>query len=239
MASTASALVASSQQDHLREWVTALAHHGVEARPCSDLMALELALSGAKGLDALLLDLPFDGEDSPGVLDRLLRQIRQRPGIVTVLHDSLRHELVNALEAGVDVPLLGPVRPNEVAAAVVRVVSPRGIRADEQDAWELDPVTWTLRAPATDVRVPLTYKEREFLIMLGRQPGDPMAKEAFAEIFGTSRELFDPRRLEIMVRRLRNKLQQKAGVDLPVRTAHGVGYAFGGAIRLLDTPAVD
>lgn len=230
----ASAVVASSDGDQLREWVTTLANNGIEARPCTDMTALELAFSGAQALDAVLFELPFDGHSDFNLLKRLLRSMQRRPGVVAVIPDTLRDELVNALEAGVDVTLSGPARADEVLAAITRALRPRPVQADAADAWTLDAVAWTIQPPNSHHAVPLTYKEREFLLRVGNQPGDPVSKEDFADLFGTTRELFDPRRLEIMVRRLRNKVRSATGLDLPVHTAHGVGYAFGGFVRLMD-----
>ena len=72
----------------------------------------------------------------------------------------------------------------------------------------------------------LTFKEREFLLKLAQQPGQPLSKEVFVGLFETTAELFDPRRLEIMVRRLRNKVREQTNIELPLHTAHGFGYAL-------------
>lgn len=230
-----SAVVASSDGDNLREWVTTLANHGIEARPCADLHALELAFSGALVIDALLFDLPFDGHSDFNHLKQLLLSVQRRPGIVAIIPETLRDQLVNALEVGVDVTLSGPARTDEVLAAITRTLRRRPMETDSASAWVLDAVAWTVCPPGSDSAVPLTYKEREFLLRVGSQPGDPVSKEKFVDLFGTTPELFDPRRLEIMVRRLRNKVRTTTGLDLPVNTAHGIGYAFGGLIRLVET----
>jgi DNA-binding response OmpR family regulator len=43
---------------------------------------------------------------------------------------------------------------------------------------------------------------------------------------GQNPEIYDPRRMEIMVRRLRNKAKETVGYELPLETAHRKGYAF-------------
>jgi DNA-binding response OmpR family regulator len=43
---------------------------------------------------------------------------------------------------------------------------------------------------------------------------------------GHDPQSYDYRRMEILVRRLRNKTKEVLGSELPVETVHKVGYAF-------------
>ena len=43
----------------------------------------------------------------------------------------------------------------------------------------------------------------------------------------------DPRRLEILVRRLRQRASQELGENLPLQTVHGIGYAFLGDLKVI------
>ncbi|MEI8210076.1 MAG: helix-turn-helix domain-containing protein [Methylococcales bacterium] len=51
---------------------------------------------------------------------------------------------------------------------------------------------------------------------------------------GYNPETYYPRRLEIMVRRLRSKMKAHFVTEFPLETVHGRGYTFTGLIRLAD-----
>jgi len=44
---------------------------------------------------------------------------------------------------------------------------------------------------------------------------------------------FDPKRLEIMIRRLRSKAQAEFNYPLPLETIHGAGLAFTAAVQII------
>jgi DNA-binding response OmpR family regulator len=48
---------------------------------------------------------------------------------------------------------------------------------------------------------------------------------------GEDPALYDPRRLEILIRRLRNKVGKLAGTELPLNTVYGLGFNFTQPLR--------
>ena len=63
-----------------------------------------------------------------------------------------------------------------------------------------------------------------------------MARERLILALGQEPTAYDPRNLEILVR-LRRKSVQDLGEELPLVTAHGVGYAFLADIRVVQLKA--
>lgn len=51
---------------------------------------------------------------------------------------------------------------------------------------------------------------------------------------GYSQSIYDFRRLEVIIRRLRNKAKLTLGIEIPLKTAHRRGYAFTDTIRVVD-----
>jgi DNA-binding response OmpR family regulator len=61
---------------------------------------------------------------------------------------------------------------------------------------------------------------------LARSPGQPVPRKDLILALGESPDIYDVRRLEIMVRRLRNKAEKVLGRHLPLETVHRQGLAF-------------
>ena len=78
----------------------------------------------------------------------------------------------------------------------------------------------------------LTHSEHVLLHRLAQSAGQAVSKEILASSLGHNPEHYDYRRLEILVRRLRNKAKQTLDITLPLETAHRVGYAFTAGIHM-------
>jgi DNA-binding response OmpR family regulator len=61
---------------------------------------------------------------------------------------------------------------------------------------------------------------------LAAQPGQAVSRQNLVLALGQDPQAYDYRRMEVLVRRLRNKVRDSAGVDLPLETVHRLGYAF-------------
>jgi DNA-binding response OmpR family regulator len=61
---------------------------------------------------------------------------------------------------------------------------------------------------------------------LMRQPGAPVEREALVASLGHKPDYYDARRMEVMVRRLRKKIEQLGDDTLPVDTVYGRGFVF-------------
>jgi DNA-binding response OmpR family regulator len=74
--------------------------------------------------------------------------------------------------------------------------------------------------------VKLTHSETVLLQRLSRAPGQAISRQDLVLSLGHDPQSYDYRRMEILVRRLRNKTKEVLGSELPVETVHKVGYAF-------------
>lgn len=161
----------------------------------------------------------------------LARTLRERgdTGIVVL---SARSELQSRLEGydeGVDHYLVKPVVLRELAA-VLRAVHQRAAGAAPQ-RWQFDPLQWRLTAPnGREMR--LTRAERALLIELTRTPGQMVSREVLRQALGYPVD-YDPRRMEILVRRLRNKITAESGLDHPIETVHARGFAFAAPVSVV------
>ena len=76
------------------------------------------------------------------------------------------------------------------------------------------------------IDVALTSLEFVFLKTLAEGQGQPVSRKRIVAAFGDDYLTYDQRRLDSMVRRLRQKVMHETSVVLPVNTYHGVGYGF-------------
>lgn len=104
---------------------------------------------------------------------------------------------------------------------------------EETEGWMLACTTWML-TPPQGKPVRLTQAETTFLATLAGSPGEPVLRPAMVVALGHNVQYYDTRRLDTMISRLRQKISRDAGVALPVRSIHSVGYAFAASIILAD-----
>lgn len=175
-------------------------------------------------VDIVVLDVGLPDKDGISWLDQ-----------AAALHDkgiimaTARHELpdrLRGLRAGADVYLVKPVELDELLA-VVHNLANRISRNPEisPQGWQLDTVGWSLTSP-NGRSAKLTHSETVLLNALATQPGQTVPKDTLIRALGGDPETYDPRRMEILVRRLRNKIAKLTSMPLPLETVHGLGYAF-------------
>ena len=74
--------------------------------------------------------------------------------------------------------------------------------------------------------VSLTRAQVAMLANFVEKPGITISKADLIYSLGGRVEFYDPKRLEAAMRRLRVKVVDSLGVDLPVEAVYGQGYSF-------------
>ena len=59
-----------------------------------------------------------------------------------------------------------------------------------------------------------------------------VTRQLLATDLGHDPELYDYRRMEVLIRRLRTKVRDMTGLELPLQTAHRLGYAFASQLQV-------
>lgn len=170
--------------------------------------------------DLLVLDLGLPDGDG---LDWLRQQPASRRGVVITTARGRAEERVDGMQAGADAYLVKPVQLEELSLLVQKLMG-RVLSAGEA-GWTLSRINWTLQAPSGE-SIKLTRLEALVMQRLAETPGEAVSKDELAICLGQRPETYDMRRLEILVRRLRAKARDSLDVELPVDTAHRLGYAF-------------
>ena len=170
--------------------------------------------------DVLIVDrnLP-DGDGLEAV--RLHRQGSDGPVIVLTARGQLR-DRVEGLNADADYYLHKPIDSQELAAVLKRIE--RRLALDAGSGWLLDKEKWSLLTPGGRA-VDLTRNEICVMSCFIERGGITVPKAELITALGHDVEVYDPRRLEVMIRRLRNKVEAVTR-DFPLVTIYGVGYSF-------------
>ncbi len=163
----------------------------------------------------------------------MLAEIRKRIAVrlVLITTEAPTEQRILAMTLGTDHVLEAPVDERELSAVLRNALrpgrmphaSPRGDEAHHR--WRLETDRWALIAPnLREVR--LTRSEHAVLGLLLGNAGSIQSRAALlAEINGcTERE----RVLDVLISKLRRKVQDCTQMELPLRSARNAGYVFAG-----------
>jgi DNA-binding response OmpR family regulator len=197
----------------------------------------------AKVFDLAIIDIGLPGIN--GLYAAQWLRSRSPLGIVILTALGSPSDQVAGLEKGADAYLVKNT-PLEVIAATCRSVLRRigGMQATDQNKlsenlpvndhlWRLSYREWSLTLPTGD-KVRLTHTETMFLQCLIRQPGIPVNRVDILSAMGKIHSLANLRNLDNCSSRLRNKIEEKFGLDIPVRPSYGSGYTFAGKGEIED-----
>jgi DNA-binding response OmpR family regulator len=217
---------------HLRDaTVRYLNMDGFTADGVGSLGAAE-AWMGTHDFDIVVLDLGLP--DGDGLEWLAARPALLEKGVIVASARGDDAERVAGIRTGADAYLVKPVRLEELASLAANLARRMRGAAAPPAAWALHPVRWTLESPQ-GVPVRLTPSETTLLRVLAGQPGATVPRHALVLALGEDPRVYDPRRMEILVRRLRNKVRESAGEPLPLETVHAVGYAFAATVRIVPS----
>jgi DNA-binding response OmpR family regulator len=241
----ADVIVATKSRNHQAQWSEGLTCEGYRVHSCIEEARFEAVFLEVPKLDVIIVEAPFFAMDDLASLRQFLGRKEQDFGSLVIFPQRDRHNRQAALDAGIDMPMLAPVTAGEVVSAVRSLLKRHSNGhatasmeiGEARASWTCDPVSWRMMAPGGLGVARLTYREIEFIVRLAKQPGLPVRREEFSYLFGVSPELFDPRRLEVMVRRMRKTILAETGQELPLLTAHGVGYALGTHLQVVGSVA--
>lgn len=200
-------------------------------------------------IDLVIVDIGLSGENGFGIIQHLRDTYgMQHAIIITSAYDALNDRL-NGLRIGADCYMVKPVDMEElienikaifrnkyvVADTLVKTMSLEGhdnlsgnISVEPNTAqfnWLLSTQYWILTSPSNKV-LSLTNREYRLLHLLISAQGQTVTKlDVVDQIIG-KRCYNGNERLDVLLARLRKKTKTAMNVDLPIKTAHSLGYAF-------------
>ncbi|KQX17496.1 MULTISPECIES: response regulator transcription factor [unclassified Sphingomonas] len=208
----------------------ALQENGYIVRPAATGPEMWIAFN-AEPIDLIILDIMLPGTN--GI--ELCRQVRQKSDVPIIFISAKGSETdrVIGLEIGADDYLAKPFGTRELMARVRAVLRRGGMdRQSEQsrrnearfDGWQVNFPRRELTSP-TGAVVDLTGAEFDLLSSFLHNAQRVIARERLIELSRTRLGDSSDRSIDVLVSRLRRKLQGEGG-DAPITTVRGVGYMF-------------
>jgi DNA-binding response OmpR family regulator len=203
-------------------------------------MSIKAAGSGAE-MDALLasftpdiliLDVNLPGEDGFSIASRLREHTNLR--IIMLTARQSVDSRVLGRTAGADVYLTKPVELRELEATIhslyrrIQQGNDHGSDAEKPDnrsCWSFDATDWSVISP-NGSRVVLTTSEYRVVQLLLSKPGEGVTREELGAVLGKKLNGYEDRSIDALIARLRKKIHEAAGEEIPIRTARSVGYVF-------------
>ncbi|WP_449547398.1 response regulator [Lelliottia amnigena] len=225
-------------QDVLNEHVFAVhvCHNGLDAlamaqrEPAIALVLLDMMLPDINGLMVL----------------QQLQKLRPELPVVMLTGMGGESDVVVGLEMGADDYIGKPFNPRVVVARVKAVLRRTGVLAAEPIAprvsgigfngWTLDTTRCELSDPQR-MTVPLTQGEYGLLLALAQNARRVLSREQLLELtHSESAEVFD-RTIDVLIMRLRRKIEINPHQPLLIKTIRGLGYVFAADVSHHDKAA--
>jgi DNA-binding response OmpR family regulator len=186
--------------------------------------------------DILFLDINLP--DGSGV--EFCKRIRPylAAGIVMCTGRSERELRIEGLHGGADAYLVKPVEPDEIQATLAsvlrRVAAPPTspmVSSSPMLVWTLDPIRQVLSVTG---QPDMHISRRETLLLqeLFQSAQQMATRDGIFKMFEQTGSPMTGPSLEVMVSRLRKKVSERTGQQLPLQSNYGEGYVFGGHSRL-------
>ncbi len=207
--------------------VDCLELHGYAITGVANALSFYQAIS-ADAFDIAIIDIGLPDQSGLEIASHLKEN--KKMGIVILTAMGNPEIRIKGYESGADLYLVKPTECRELAAAIANLAA-RLQEHTKQASISKSPI-WTLNVndfqllSSSGMRVTLTARETTFLKLLMIQSGAKVSRQTAAEALDLEIEDLNDRRMDSMIRRLRKKIKETSGTDLPIQTVYGEGYVF-------------
>lgn len=179
--------------------------------------------------DILILDRNLPDGDGLDILKN--HHVFSDAGSIILSCEGQPHDRILGMNADADYYLVKPFPTDELLAILHRVAR-RLDSATTQRAleWTLNTVRWELKTP-NNLEIELTRSEFALLNCFIQKPGEVITRDQIIKGLGFNPMVYDNRRLEVMLRRLRKKIEDAGVVKFPLQTVYGVGLVFNEVLK--------
>jgi DNA-binding response OmpR family regulator len=185
--------------------------------------------AGSEHYDVVLLDVALGAGPNGYEVCRTLRERRNVVPIIMLTALDSEADAVHGLEAGADDYVTKPFGLAELRSRVRAVLRRSGPRALGREIVTVGPVTLDRSHREVTVRgepARLTFSEFELLARLMSEPGRLMNRQELLRAIWGDSAYRDPRAIDVHIRHLREKLEEKPEDPKLILTVRGAGYRF-------------
>ena len=209
-----------------------LSAHQIEVVVVTNGKSMDVALAD-RTFDLLLLDLNLPGEDGLSICRRVRAELALPIIIVTAQGEDI--DKIIGLEVGADDYVVKPFNPRELLARIrsvlrrasVAVPSKKGTDRGHYrfSGWSVDILARQVIAPS-GVKVAMTGAEFDLLYALCEHPNRVLTREQLINMtHGPTTGPFE-RSIDVLVSRLRQKLEADPKNPMLIETVRAEGYMF-------------
>lgn len=238
-------LVVDDDPDVRQMMIQYLRQNGAVALPASSEAEVRAYFKDGR-IDLILLDVMLGDENGLEICRRLRDE--QNVPIIMVSALSADHQRMEGYEVGADDYIAKPFNPDLLLARVKAVLS-RARRSSSLvhrrktqtfcfEGWTYDAKRDELLSP-TQIQVVLSRRETALLQTLVANPHIPLTRDeivAALDITGEAVQSSDAigRAIDVLVGRLRSKIERNPKDPQILKTERGVGYVFATDVRVVD-----
>ena len=179
--------------------------------------------------DVILLDVALGSGPNGYEVCRVLRARRNVVPIIMLTALDTEADAVQGLEAGADDYVTKPFGLAELRSRVRAVLRRTGARAMGREIVTVGPLTVDRshrEVSAHGQPVRLTFSEFELLAHLLSEPGRLFNRQELLRAIWGDSAYRDPRAIDVHIRHLREKLEEKPEEPKLILTVRGAGYRF-------------
>ncbi len=210
-------------ESELATWLTrAMAHSGFVVDWVDEARLVANSLAQTR-YDAIVLDLGLPDRDGHQVLADLRRADVRLPILILTARDSLI-ERVSTLHEGADDFLAKPFEVPELEARLVALI--RRARGSDHPRFACGPLAYdaaTRQFLLGGEVLALSPREHAVLRALIQRSGEPLSKREILERVFFDEQDVQPEAIEVLVHRLRKRLEPTA---VRITTLRGLGYVL-------------
>ncbi|MCY0858772.1 response regulator transcription factor [Cupriavidus sp. D39] len=218
-------------RDEIAEYLESFGNTVISAATIADFR--EIFLPDIHRIVILDLGLP-DGQGTEVIYE--IRDRGYQTGIIVCTARGGLPDRVSGLQGGADYYLVKPIQLEELMSTVSTLH--RRMTAQKTtivSSWILDATNWKLIPPSSSKAIPpIGLSAQDFIVLrtLIEGCGQPVTRRQLVAALGRDYLDYDQRRLDTQMRRLRRKVIEACGIDLPVKTIHSVGYTFSATVEM-------
>jgi len=210
----------------LATWLTrAMAQSGFLVDWVNEARMVRAALEHTR-YDALVLDLGLPDRDGHDVLADLRGADLRVPILVLTARDSLI-ERVSTLNEGADDFLAKPFEVTELEARLLALI--RRARGGDHPRFACGPLSYDPASRQFRLRndmLSLSPREHAVLRVLIQRSGEPMSKREILERVFSDEQDVQPEAIEVLIHRLRKRLETGEPAAVRIVTLRGLGYVL-------------
>ena len=213
----------SALREQLRRMFTRDGHHVVTV--ADGRAAIDRATTAR--FDVILLDVALRAGPDGHEVSRTLRERRNVTPIIMLTALDSEADVVLGLEAGADDYLTKPFGPAELRSRIRAVLRRAGPRALGDEVLTVGPIVLDRRRRQISVGgrpVELTFSELELMDALMSRPGALFTRQELLRAIWGDSAYRDPRGIDVHIRHLREKLEERPESPQLILTVRGVGY---------------